>query len=179
VLLALELGRRVTPGRVNYDKLRKQLYEMPDWLDANKKDLDARCRTIAKRYRNARCFISVGGGPNLATAEELALKFDEMAHIPCKGMCPDRHIHGALGLTDERIVTAIIAPEGPSYPWLKQIAQATLGLKTPAIGIVSENDNDIAPMMDYVLRLPDVDEHIFAVVSTFVIQLLPYYCAVD
>jgi glucosamine--fructose-6-phosphate aminotransferase (isomerizing) len=179
VLFALELGKQVAPGKVNYEKLRKQLYAMPDWLDANKKDLDARCRTIAKRYKNARCFISVGGGPNLATAEELALKFDEMAHIPCKGMCPDRHIHGALGLTDERIVTAIIAPPGPSYPWLKQIAQATVGLKTPAIGIVTEKDKDIAPMMDYVLRLPDVDEHIFAVVSTFVIQLLPYYCAVE
>jgi len=121
----------------------------------------------------------VGGGPNLATAEEAALKFDEMAHIPAKAMCPDRHIHGAIGLTDERIVTLLIAPHGLSYPWLRQVAQATVGLKTPSIGFVTEDDDDIARMMDYVVRLPPVDETIFTIPAAFPAQLLPYYCAVE
>jgi len=179
VLLAIELGRRVSPRRLDYDKLAAQLYSLPGWLQKNVKYLDGRCRTIARQFRNARCFITVAGGPNLATAEEFALKFDEMAHIPCKAMCPDRHIHGALGLTDERIVTAIIAPPGPSYPWLKQVAQATVGLKTPSLGILTEHDQEIAPMMDYVVRLPSLDENIFAVAATLVVQLIPYYCAVE
>jgi len=102
-----------------------------------------------------------------------------MAHIPCKAMCPDRHIHGALGLTDERIVTAVIAPPGPAYSWLKSIAKATVGLKTPSIGILCESDHEIAPMMDYVVRLQDLDENIFMVPATFVAQLIPYYCAVE
>jgi glutamine---fructose-6-phosphate transaminase (isomerizing) len=179
VLLAIELGKRLTPKRHNYEKLMEQLYSAPGWLEKNLKYLDGRCRTIAKQYKGARAFITVGGGPNVATAEEFALKFDEMAHIPTKAMCPDRHIHGALGLTDERIVTAVIAPPGPSYPWLKQIAWATVGLKTPSIGIVTASDNEIAPMMDYVVRLPDLDENIFTVPATFVVQLIPYYCAVE
>jgi len=179
VLLALEIGERTNPKRCNYKALRKELNDMPDALEERVSALDARCRTIARRHKNARAFLTVGGGPNLATAEEFALKFDEMAHIPAKAMCPDRHIHGALGLTDERIVTAIVAPPGPSYPWLKQIAQATLGLKTPSVGIVTDRDSDIAPMMDYVLRLPEFDENIFAIAATFVVQLLPYYCAVE
>ncbi|HOX27951.1 MAG TPA: SIS domain-containing protein [bacterium] len=179
MLLAIELGERRTPKRKNFKLLRKQLNGIPGWLDENSAMLDARCRTIAKRYKNARGFITVGGGPNVATAEEFALKFDEMAHIPAKAMCPDRHIHGALGLTDERIVTAVIAAPGPSYPWLRQIAQATVGLKTPSLGIVSEKDTDIARMMDYVIRMPAVDEHIFTVPATFAVQLFPYYCAVE
>jgi len=179
VLLGLELGKRLTPKRCDYDKLLAQLYSVPDWLAKNSAALDARCRTIAKRHKNARCFITVGGGPNVATAEEFALKFDEMAHVPSKAMCPDRQIHGALGLTDERIPTVIIAPKGPSYPWLKQIAQATVGLKTPSIGVLCESDAEIAPMMDYVVRLPDLDENIFTVPATFAAQLIPYYCAVE
>ena len=179
VMLAIELGRRVSPGRYDYDKLAAQLDSIPGWLKRNLKYLDGRCRTIARQFKHARCFITVGGGPNLATAEEFALKFDEMAHIPCKAMCPDRHIHGALGLTDERIVTALIAPPGPSYPWLKQVAQATVGLKTPSLGILTEDDREIAPMMDYVVRLPNLDENIFTVAATFVVQLIPYYCAVE
>jgi len=179
ILLAIELGERTAPKKRDYQKLRKQLFGIPDWLQKNMKYLDARSHTIARRFKNARGFITVGGGPNLATAEEFALKFDEMACIPAKAMCPDRHIHGALGLTDEQIVTAIIAPKTRSYPWLKQVAIATVGLKTPSIGLVAENDNEIAPMMDYVVRLPDLDENIFMLPATVPAQLIPYYCAVE
>ncbi len=179
ILLAIELGERSDPKRHDFAALRQQLYSIPDWLDAHIEELDGRCRSIARQYKHARSVLTVGGGPNLATAEEAALKFDEMAHIPAKAMCPDRHIHGALGLTDERIVTLIIAPPGPSYPWLRQVAQATVGLKTPSIGFVTEDDNDIATMMDYVVRLPPVDETIFTIAATFPAQLLPYYCAVE
>lgn len=179
ILLAIELGERTDPKRCDFDALREQLYSIPDWLEAHIKELDGRCRSIARQYKDARSILTVGGGPNLATAEETALKFDEMAHIPGKAMCPDRYIHGALGLTDERIVTLIIAPPGPSYPWLRQVAQATVGLKTPSVGFVTEEDDDIARMMDYVVRLPAVDETIFTVPATLPAQLLPYYCAVE
>lgn len=179
ILLAIELGERIDPKRCDFTALREQLYSIPDWLDAHIRELDGRCRSIARQYKDARSILTVGGGPNLATAEEAALKFDEMAHIPSKAMCPDRHIHGALGLTDERIVTLIVAPPGPSYPWLRQVAQATVGFKTPSIGFVTEDDNDIAPLMDYVVRLPAVDETIFTVPATLPAQLLPYYCAVE
>lgn len=178
-LLAIELGEMTAPRRCDFKDLRRQLNGVPAWLEKNKAKLDARCRSIAKRYKNARSVLTVGGGPNLATAEEFALKFDEMCHIPAKAMCPDRHIHGALGLTDERIVTAIIAPPGASDFWLKQIAEATMGLKTPAIAIVTESEQEISNMMDYVVRLQDLDETIFAIPATFPIQLIPYYCAVE
>jgi glucosamine--fructose-6-phosphate aminotransferase (isomerizing) len=179
VLLAIELGDQARPGRHDYDALRQQLNQIPDWLDQHREELDGRCHSIARRIKATRSVLTVGGGPNVATAEEMALKFDEMAHIPAKAMCPDRHLHGALGLTDERIVTVIIAPDGPSYPWLKQIAEVTVGLKTPSVGLVSEEDVDISSMMDYVVRLPAVDESIFSVPATFPAQLLPYYCAVE
>jgi glucosamine--fructose-6-phosphate aminotransferase (isomerizing) len=179
ILLAIELGQRTAPRRCDFKLLRRQLAEVPGWLQKNARALDGRCHSIARQYKNARSVLTVGGGANLATAEEFALKFDEMAHIPGKAMCPTRHIHGVLGLTDERIVTAIIAPPGPSYPWLKQVAEATVGLKTPSLGLVTEKDEDLARMLDYVVRLPEVDETIFTVPATFAAQLIPYYCAVE
>jgi len=179
VLLALDLGEKLGVKKVDFKGLRKQLASVPVWLTKNLPALDARCRVIARRFKDARAFITVGGGPNLATAEEFALKFDEMAHLPAKAMCPDRHIHGALGLTDERIVTAIIAPPSASEHWLRQVAEATVGLKTPSLGIVTESEGPISAMMDYVVRLPDLEENIFAVVATLPVQLIPYYCAVE
>lgn len=178
ILLALELGKRLHPGRHDYDGLRKKLVStgqlMGEVLDA----VDDRCRTIASRYLDIRSVIVVGAGPNYGSAEEMALKYDEMAHIPAKAMSPDRHIHGALGLTDEQILTVLIAPPGPSYGDMVKLAEVTQILKTPAVGIVSEYDTEIASRMDYVVRLPVDDETIFAVLAALPGQLIPYWSSV-
>ena len=140
--------------------------------------VDARCRTIAERFLEVRSILVVGGGTNHGTAEEIALKFDEMAHIPTKAMSPGRHIHGALGLTDESILTVLVAPPGTSYRDLHSIARVTQVLKTPSVAIVSEDDTEIADIVDYVIRIPVRDETIFAVLAVLPGQLLPYWCGV-
>src|SRR5260370_9047931 len=94
--------------------------------------IDARCKTIAERYKDVRGILVVGAGSNYGTAEEIALKFDEMSHIPSKPMMPGRQIHGALGLTDEQILTVLIAPPGPGYEDMVTIAKVTSMSKTPA-----------------------------------------------
>jgi glutamine---fructose-6-phosphate transaminase (isomerizing) len=179
MMLGLELGERNHHRQRDFPALRQQLAGVPGWLKQNLGYLDGRCRSIARAIRKARSVIIVGGGANLATAEEFALKFEEMAHIPASAMCPDRHIHGALGLTDERIVTAVVAPPGASDFWLDQIAQATVGLKTPALAITTADERQISRQMDWVVRLPNLDETIFAIPATLPVQLIPYYCAVE
>jgi len=178
IYLALEVGKIRRPGAFDYEDLQRQLVatagQMADIFDA----VDARCQTIAERFREVRSILVVGAGANYGTAEEIALKFDEMAHIPTKPMNPGRHIHGALGLTDEQILTVLIAPPGPSYKDLHSIAKVTQLLKTPAVAIVSDDDTEIADIVDYVVRLPVRDETIFSVLAVLPGQLLPYWCGV-
>lgn len=179
LFLALEIGRRARPDALDYDALHRRLMAIPDRFAAMFEYVDARCRTIARQFKDVRAILVVGGGPNLGTAEEIALKFDEMSHIPTKGMCPGRHIHGALGLTDERILTIIVAPPGPTYKELTDIAKVTVMLKTPSVAIVSESDDAIAPLCDYVIRLPEEDENLFTLLAILPGQLLPYWCGVE
>jgi fatty-acyl-CoA synthase len=178
IYLALEVGKIRRPGAFDYQDLQRQLVataaQMADIFEA----VDARCQTIAERFREVRSILVVGAGANYGTAEEIALKFDEMAHIPTKPMNPGRHIHGALGLTDEQILTVLIAPPGPSYKDLHSIAKVTQLLKTPAVAIVSDDDTEIADIVDYVVRLPVRDETIFSVLAVLPGQLLPYWCGV-
>jgi glucosamine--fructose-6-phosphate aminotransferase (isomerizing) len=178
ILLSIELGRLLQPQAHDYDALLKKLLAIPEKFEAMFDDVDARCRSIANRYHGVRAVIVVGNGANLGSAEEMSLKFDEMSHIPAKAMCPDRHIHGALGLTDEKILTIIMAPNGPAYKELKDIALATQLIKSPSIAIVSENDDDIANHVDDVVRLPEDDEILFTLLNILPSQLIPYYCAV-
>lgn len=178
ILLALELGRRLHPGRHDYDGLRRQLLNTGRMMGESLDQIDARCRTIASRHLDIRSVIIVGAGPNFGSAEEMALKYDEMAHIPAKAMSPDRHIHGALGLTDDQILTVLIAPPGPAYDDMVKLAKVTQMLKTPAIAIVSEDDTEVASRMDYVVRLPVDDETVFAVLAALPGQLIPYWSSV-
>lgn len=179
IYLALELGERLRPRAYDYTALKRQLLEIGDWFIENFADVDARCHSIAKRLHKARAVIVAGSGPQWATAEEITLKFDEMCHIPAKSMCWGRHIHGALGLTDERIHTIVVAPHGESYNRMVDIAKATQMLKSPSIALVGQEDDEIAGMVDDVVRLPEVEETIFTVPAILPGQLLPYYCAVE
>jgi glucosamine--fructose-6-phosphate aminotransferase (isomerizing) len=126
-----------------------------------------------------RSVFVVGSGPNEALAEEIALKYDEMSHIPSKGMSPGRHLHGALGTTTHDILTSVISPlEDPNYASLRDVAQVTMMLKTPSIGIVSSADEKVAEQVDDVVRLPETDPVLFSLLAILPGQLLAYFAGV-
>jgi glucosamine--fructose-6-phosphate aminotransferase (isomerizing) len=178
IYLALELGRLRTPEAHAYEELKASLLATPERMADMVDAVDARCRSIANAMHRIRSIIVVGAGPNYGTAQEIALKFEEMAHIPCSAMDPGRHIHGALGLTREDILTIVVAPPGQAYQDLRDIARVTQLLKTPLVAIVSDDDTDIADMADYVVRIPESDETVFPVLAVLPGQLMPYWCGV-
>ena len=180
IYLALELGKQLRPDKFDFKKIEKELLQIPKFMASIFNQISARCWSIAKYHKNARSIIIVGSGPNYGTAEEIGLKFDEMAHIPTNAMVPTRHIHGALGLTNEKILTIILVPTNdPAMKWLNQIADATVLLKSPAVGIVSESETEIADKMDYVVRIPTDSPELFTLLAILPGQLLAYFFAVE
>lgn len=179
LLFALVLGEKKGISGVDFKSLSKNLLQIPDLMIERWDSFDARSRSIAKYFANARSIIIVGAGPNFGTAEEMELKFEEMAHIPAKSMVPTRHLHGALGLTDEKILTILLYPKNNSEKWFKLIAKFTMMIKSPAVAILPDSEKDISSLMDYVVRTPIDNEHLFALYVVPIIQLIPYYCAVE
>ncbi|MFX1450314.1 MAG: SIS domain-containing protein [Promethearchaeota archaeon] len=180
IYLAVELGNRRCPKKFNFKNIEYELKQISKKMAEIFEKISTRCWSIAKHHKDVRSIIVVGSGPNYGTAEEIALKFEEMAHIPTSPMCPTRHIHGALGLTNEKILTIILAPlKDPSMVWLKQIRDATVYLKSPSVGFVSESDTEIADVMDYVVRIPTDDPVLFTLLAILPGQLLPYFFAVE
>jgi glucosamine 6-phosphate synthetase-like amidotransferase/phosphosugar isomerase protein len=177
--LALEIGALVNPSGQDWADLRARLFATADKFDAMFEPVSERARILSARYKDIRAILVVGSGGNEGTAEEYALKYDEMSHIPTKAMCAGRHIHGALGLTQPNILTIVLAPaDDPAYPALRDIAQVTYMLKSPSIGIISENDEAVADQVDDVFRLDETDPHIFAILAILPGQLLPYWAGV-
>jgi glucosamine 6-phosphate synthetase-like amidotransferase/phosphosugar isomerase protein len=179
VWLALEIGALTRPAARDWAALRERFFALPDKMAASFEWISERARHLAARYKDVRSILVVGSGANLGTAEEFALKYEEMSHIPTKGMCPGRHIHGALGLTQNNILTIVIAPrEDKSYAALRDIAQVTLMLKSPSIAILSEEDEAVAEQVDDVFRLPETEPSLFAILAILPGQLLPYWGAI-
>lgn len=179
IMLAIEIGRIRQPEAFDYDALMTEIKELPEKFEKMIEYVDARSRSIAKQYGNARCSIVVGNGSNYGAAEEFALKFDEMAHLPTKAMVIDRHIHGALGLTDTNVITYLIAPKNDTgYKELKDIADYCNTVKSICIAIVSEEDDDISNMVDDVIRLPIDIPELFPLYAILPSQLIPYWSAV-
>ena len=179
VWLAIEIGALTQPDAHDYDDLRSRLFATADKFDAMFDWVSERARLLSHRYRNIRSILVVGSGANEGTAEEIALKYDEMGHIPTKGMCAGRHIHGALGLTQHDILSIIVVPlDDPGYEALRDIAQATYMLKSPSIAIISEDDERVAKQVDDVFRLDESNPSIFSILAILPGQLLPYWSAV-
>jgi glucosamine 6-phosphate synthetase-like amidotransferase/phosphosugar isomerase protein len=118
-------------------------------------------------------------GTLLALSPLIALKYDEMSHIPAKGMCPGRHLHGALGTTTYNILTIVLAPgEDPNYSALRDVSQVTRMLKAPSIGIISGEDKVVAEEVDDVFRIPETEPILFSILAVLPGQLLPYFAGV-
>lgn len=179
IWLALEIGALLNPGKLDWDDLRRRLFSTGDKFDAMFEWVNKRAELLSFRYRNVRSILAVGSGTNEGTAEEYALKYDEMASIPTKAMCAGRHIHGALGLTQPDILTIIIAPlHDKNYEALRDIAQVTYMLKSPSIAIISEQDERVAEQVDDVFRLDEDEANIFSILAILPGQLLPYWGAI-
>jgi len=167
------------PDAFDYAGLIDQLKAVPALMAERFDTWDQRSRSIAKRFCKKRAVLVVGGGPNNGSAEEMALKFNEMASMPAQSMVPTRHLHGVFGLTDENIVTFIIAPpNSPHEKWLQQVAEVTTILKAPAVAIIDDDESYIADQVDYVVRIPASNEYIFALLAVPILQIIPYHFAV-
>ena len=178
LLLALVFGEKKGIKGKNFKDLKSKLYEIPKLMAERWDYNEERCKSVANNIIDIRSVIIVGAGPNFGTAEEMELKFEEMAHIPAKSMVPTRHLHGALGLTNEKILTILLYPKTNSEFWFKQIAQFTQLIKSPCIAILPDSEDKLAPLMDWVWRTPIENEHLFALYAVPIIQMLPYFFAV-
>lgn len=177
--LAAEIGAQKGISSEDVKQVQKELYNVPKKMAERLDAIDTRCHSIAKYTKDMRSAIIVGAGPNFGSAEEMELKFEEMAHIPAKSMVPTRHLHGALGLTTEKIMTILINPKTKAEKWFDQIADTTVLLKSPSMAIVPDDERDISGKMDWVIRCPYSNEHLFALFIVPAIQMYPYYCAVE
>lgn len=177
-MIALTVAQR--KGTIPEQKLHELLVEMENIPSIVERalSLNDSIKKIASTFKNARNFIYLGRGYNFPVALEGALKLKEISYIHAEGYPAAEMKHGPIALIDEEMPVVFIATRDSSYEKIVSNIQEVKARKGRVISIVTEGDNVIPKMSEFVVEVPAVHEALMPLVSVIPLQLLSYHIAV-
>ncbi len=177
-MIALIVAQR--KGTITEQKLHELLVEMENIPSKVEKalTLNDEIKRIAETFKDARNFIYLGRGYNFPVALEGALKLKEISYIHAEGYPAAEMKHGPIALIDDIMPVVFIATRDSSYEKVVSNIQEVKARKGRVISIVTEGDNVIPKMSEFVVEVPAVHEALMPLVSVIPLQLLSYHIAV-
>ncbi len=133
---------------------------------------------LAARFGGRRRYWIVGGGPNVATAYEAALKLGEGAWVPAVGLGTEQFLHGGWAALEPDDLVVLIAPPGPAHARAGDAARVAAEIGAPVIALVAEDDREITSFAAETIALPAVPELLSPIVAIVPLQLITYHLAV-
>ncbi len=177
-LMAIALGRHKGTIRDEvFTELLEGLSALPGQIGRVLENAD-KIKEIAYIFTYARNFIYLGRGLHFPVALEGALKLKEISYIHAEGYPAAEMKHGPIALIDEDMPVIFIATRDSSYEKIVSNIQEVKARKGRVIAIVTEGDQLIPKMVDFVIEIPQSHELISPLLSVIPLQLLSYYIAV-
>jgi glutamine---fructose-6-phosphate transaminase (isomerizing) len=167
-------------GTITEQKLHELLVEMENIPAKVEKalKLNKSIEKIAATFKDARNFIYLGRGYNFPVALEGALKLKEISYIHAEGYPAAEMKHGPIALIDDEMPVVFIATKDSSYEKVVSNIQEVKARKGRVIAVVTEGDQLIPKMCEFVVEVPAVHEALTPLVSVIPLQLLSYHIAV-
>jgi glucosamine--fructose-6-phosphate aminotransferase (isomerizing) len=139
---------------------------------------DAMIKEIAEKFKDSRNCLFLGRGSGFPVALEGALKLKEISYIHAEGYPAAEMKHGPIALIDEEMPVVVIATKNSSYEKVISNIQEVKARKGIVLAIVTEGDETVRDMADYVIEIPDASEAFLPLLATIPLQLLSYHIAV-
>jgi glucosamine--fructose-6-phosphate aminotransferase (isomerizing) len=174
IILAKAKG---TISETEYHKLLVELETIPDKIETILKN-HKQIEYISDVFKDARNFLFLGRGYNFPVALEGALKLKEISYIHAEGYPAAEMKHGPIALIDEEMPVVFIATKDSSYDKIVSNIQEVRARKGRVIAVVTENDELISQMAEFVIEIPPTHEALMPLLSVIPLQLLSYYIAV-
>jgi len=138
----------------------------------------AQIEYIADIFKDATNFLYLGRGYNFPVALEGALKLKEISYIHAEGYPAAEMKHGPIALIDEEMPVVFIATQDSSYEKIVSNIQEVRARKGRVIAVVTEGEELIKNMAEFVIEIPNTHEALMPLLSVIPLQLLAYYIAV-
>jgi glucosamine--fructose-6-phosphate aminotransferase (isomerizing) len=177
-MLALRLG--ISRGRVSGEAAAQHiadLMRLPRLVE-QVLALDLEIRAIAQKFFHSKNFLFLGRGVMYPIALEGALKLKEISYIHAEGYAAGEMKHGPIALIDEDMPVVVIANKSPVYDKVISNLEQVRSRDGVVIALASEDDDEIADKANEVIRIPDLGDHLTAVLAAVPLQMLAYHVAV-
>jgi len=167
-------------GTITEQKFHELLVEMENIPAKVEKvlKLNKQIEAIADEFKDSTNFLYLGRGYNFPVALEGALKLKEISYIHAEGYPAAEMKHGPIALIDEEMPVVFIATKDSSYEKVVSNIQEVKARKGRVIAVVTEGDNLISKMAEFVIEVPATLEPLMPLVSVVPLQLLSYHIAV-
>jgi glutamine---fructose-6-phosphate transaminase (isomerizing) len=177
-LLALQLAyKRGTVTESRFYSLLNELEQIPGKVEQALLTND-KVKSIAAKFIDVKNFLYLGRGFGFPVALEGALKLKEISYIHAEGYPAAEMKHGPIALIDEHMPVVVIANKNASYEKVVSNIQEVKARKGIIIAVVTEGDEVVKGLADYVIEIPRTEDILVPLVSVVPLQLLAYHMAV-
>ena len=164
-LMALYLGHH--KGLIEETYFRRLLTELESVPAKIARILakDDQIKNIASEIRNASNALYLGRGYNFPVALEGALKLKEISYIHAEGYPAAEMKHGPIALIDMYMPVIVIATNKSAYEKIVSNIQEVKARKGIVLAIVTEGDEIIKEIADFIIEIPEIEEPLSALLS--------------
>jgi glucosamine--fructose-6-phosphate aminotransferase (isomerizing) len=176
-MIAVKLGiarRHLSPEQA--EEHIKALRRLPRTVE-ELLEIDDQVHEVAHRFFRSTNFLFLGRGAMYPIALEGALKLKEISYIHAEGYAAGEMKHGPIALIDENMPVVVIANESHVYEKVVSNLEEVRARDGRVIAVASHSDVRIAEKADAVIRIPDLGEHLTALLAVIPLQLLAYHIA--
>ncbi|MDE5847790.1 MAG: glutamine--fructose-6-phosphate transaminase (isomerizing) [Muribaculaceae bacterium] len=178
-LLAMAIAElKGSMKKEDLDKIGEAILKIPDYVKQTL-ELNEQIERLSLIFTYAHNFLYLGRGYSYPVALEGALKLKEISYIHAEGYPAAEMKHGPIALIDAEMPTVIIAPNDHLYEKIVNNVQQVKARHGSVIAIVTEGDQEIKNIADYVIEVPDVPECLTPIITSIPLQLLSYYIAIN
>jgi glucosamine--fructose-6-phosphate aminotransferase (isomerizing) len=177
-MMAFEIGHlKGIISDSSYKELISELVSIPVKIEKALKVND-QVLAISKIFQNTHNALYLGRGYLFPVALEGALKLKEISYIHAEGYPAAEMKHGPIALIDENMPVVVVATKDDTYEKIINNIQEIKARKGTVIAIVTEGDDIIRKMADYVLEVPETLPAFSGLLAVIPLQLLSYHIAV-
>jgi glutamine---fructose-6-phosphate transaminase (isomerizing) len=177
-MIAFEIGhKKGIISDLNYKVLIKELVAIPGKIERALKVNDEALK-LSKIFKNTSNALYLGRGYLFPVALEGALKLKEISYIHAEGYPAAEMKHGPIALIDENMPVVVVATKDDTYDKIVSNIQEIKARKGKVVAIVTEGDEIISKMADYVLEVPETLPIFSGLLAVIPLQLLSYHIAV-
>ncbi len=177
-MLALCIGKeKGTISEEQYLRIVRELGQIPNKI-SRVLEQEKRIADFSKTFTYAQNFIYLGRGYNYPVAMEGALKLKEISYIHAEGYPAAEMKHGPIALISQEMPVVVVAPHCGTYEKVVSNIQEIKARKGRVIAIVTEGDEVVSKIADYVIEVPETEECLTPLLTVIPLQLLAYHIAV-